>query len=237
MAETPFMSAYLSAANRVAKTVVGRGKWPGLIELFGAVLTADPSRHTRRPAVMPPAARIATHMCSKREPFSATKVRQTIRSFTGEGALGAGNGRRARVVRSAGGPPLAWPRASSGDHWPTGCPFTCRVRNALPFLVMPGTSVIGPSTPNGFPAGGSQRSNRRSNNVQRFWPDAWTISVWISATVSRTSMVEPCRKWISTWPSSIDCQNVTWWQLTNIAVGSTPSLNRPITPFTMMFTL
>ena len=62
--------------------VVGRGKWPGLIELFGAVLTADPSRHTRRPAVMPPAARIATHMCSKREPFSATKVRQTIRSFT-----------------------------------------------------------------------------------------------------------------------------------------------------------
>ena len=82
MAETPFMSAYLSAANRVAKTVVGRGKWPGLIELFGAVLTADPSRHTRRPAVMPPAARIATHMCSKREPFSATKVRQTIRSFT-----------------------------------------------------------------------------------------------------------------------------------------------------------
>jgi len=62
--------------------VVGRGKWPGLIELFGAVWTADPSRHTRRPAVMPPAARIAPHMCSKSEPFSATKVRQTIRSFT-----------------------------------------------------------------------------------------------------------------------------------------------------------
>ena len=139
------------------------------------------------------------------------------------------------TVRSAAG---EWTLRPADDAVVCGpCPFTCRVRNALPFLVMPGTSVIGPSTPNGFPAGGSQRSNRRSNNVQRFWPDAWTISVWISATVSRTSMVEPCRKWISTWPSSIDCQNVTWWQLTNIAVGSTPSLNRPITPFTMMFTL
>jgi len=31
---------------------------------------------------MPPAARIAPHKCSKREPSSATKVRQTIRSFT-----------------------------------------------------------------------------------------------------------------------------------------------------------
>ena len=31
---------------------------------------------------MPPTARIAPHMCSKREPFSATKVRQTIRPFT-----------------------------------------------------------------------------------------------------------------------------------------------------------
>src|SRR5664279_6084198 len=70
---------------RTLNRVVGRGKWPGLIELFGAVWTADPSRHTRRPAVMPPTARIAPHMCSKREPSSATKVRQTIRSFTGQG--------------------------------------------------------------------------------------------------------------------------------------------------------
>ena len=30
----------------------------------------------------PPAARVTAHMCSKSEPFSATKVRRTIRSFT-----------------------------------------------------------------------------------------------------------------------------------------------------------
>ena len=67
--------------ERQREGVVGRGKWPGLIELFGAVWTADLYRRTRRPAIMPPASRLAAHMRSKREPFSATKVRQTIRSF------------------------------------------------------------------------------------------------------------------------------------------------------------
>jgi len=40
---------------------------------------------------MPPAARIAPHKCSKREPFSATKVRQTIRSFTPREQVRGGN--------------------------------------------------------------------------------------------------------------------------------------------------
>ena len=45
MAETPFMSAYLSAANRVAKTVVGRGKWPGLIEFWRCLDCRSVSAH------------------------------------------------------------------------------------------------------------------------------------------------------------------------------------------------
>src|SRR5664279_4010180 len=90
---------------RTLNRVVGRGKWPGLIELLGAVWTADPSRHTRRPAVMPPTARIAPHMCSKREPFSATQVRQTIRSFTAydaADATAAWNRRRRELKHLAG---------------------------------------------------------------------------------------------------------------------------------------
>ena len=66
----------------VTKAVVGRGSWLSLVGLFGAAWSLDRAQRASRPAMMRRTMGIASHTCSELGPFSATKVRQIIRTFT-----------------------------------------------------------------------------------------------------------------------------------------------------------
>ena len=71
-----------AAGHSGRNPIVGRGKWARFDRAIWRCLTCRSVSATRRPGVMPTAARRNPHVRSKREPFSTTRVRQTIRAIT-----------------------------------------------------------------------------------------------------------------------------------------------------------